>query len=90
MCGLTRTVNRLVPQKQNVLANLQRGTTDYGKERNSKMKYAGIREFAGRYFCGERCLQNYEWFHRNGENWMTIKENENKKQINEMAFLQRR
>lgn len=49
-----------------------------GRE-SSKMPYAGIREWLGRYFCSERCMKNFEWFNRNGENWMPIKENENGK-----------
>lgn len=30
-----------------------------------------------RYFCSHDCLHKWEWFNRNGQNWLKVKETNN-------------
>lgn len=30
-----------------------------------------------RYFCSHDCLHKWEWFNRNGQNWLKVKETDN-------------
>lgn len=45
-------------------------------KREGEMKYAAIRG-PRQYFCSDTCLQKWEWFNRNGQDWLNVKETNN-------------